>query len=109
PTLSCEVQFFGNVREGPITVIVIEPRYTKIPYKKIRPAIVIVIAYGDAHPPTLVRDSGLGRSIFELETPEVSIKRRTRCSFLTLDRRQCRSIHQINIEHPIAVVIEDCN
>ncbi len=85
----------------------IKPRDAEVGHVKIRPAIVIVITNRDAHPPALVGHAGFIGDVFELPVTQVSIQRRARWLFFSLQGRQSRAVYQIDIRQTISVVIKD--
>src|SRR5262245_33026152 len=59
PAAQRDSGLFGNVGEGAIVIVVVEPVLAEIRNVEVRPAVVIVVADGNAKSPALVGHAGL--------------------------------------------------
>ena len=73
PAFSRYAELFGYIGEGTVAIIVIETRHTEITDIDIWPTVVIIIANGHSHPPSLICHSGLVSHIFKFPIAQISI------------------------------------
>src|SRR5882672_8024562 len=90
-------------------IVAVEPVLALVANEDIRPAVVIEIAYGHAKTPALVRYAGLLGNIRKCSIMVVVKKRRMRSRSFATQRIVCRSIHQIDVQPAVVVVIKQAN
>ena len=98
--------FLGNIGEGAIMIVAIQPVLAKIRYVEIGPSIIVVISYGNAETPSIVGYSCLLGDVSECAVVIVMKQRSVRRRGFAGQCIVSRSIHQINVEPAVVVVVE---
>ena len=87
-------------------IVVVETVLSIIGNVQVRPAIVIVIAHGYAEAPSLVRHARLVRDVGKRAVVIVVKQHGARSGLLPLQRTECGTVEQINVQPPVIVIVE---
>ena len=97
---------FRYIRECPVVVIVVQAVLPQIGDVEIGPAIVVIVAHRAAKPPPVIRDSRFFRHLGKRSIAVVVEERRVRRNRLPAQCVDGRSIHQVDVEPAVVVVVE---
>src|ERR1700733_14725056 len=100
---------FRDVGKRPIVVIVIQPVRAPVGNKNVWPALLVVIGHGNPKPPAIVGHPSLRGDVCKRPIMVVMKKRGVRRRRLSIQRVERRSIHQVDVQPAIVVVIDQAD
>src|SRR5207248_4154418 len=89
---------FGDVGKCAVVVVAIEAVLAVVGYVDVRPAIVVVVGYGDAEAPALVGDASLVSDVSKRSVMVVMEEHGAGRPFLALDGGDRGTVEEINVE-----------
>ena len=101
-----DTSFFGDIREGPVAIIVVEDVVPPIADKQIVEAIVIIVTDATSLSPTRMGQTSLLSDIRKGPVTVV-VKEVTRGLTIALTQLEARTVYQKNVDPAIIVVIEE--
>src|SRR5713101_8761516 len=90
-------------------VVVVEPVLAVVADKEIGPAVIVIIRHRAAVSPAIVRHTGLLRYFGESSVMIVVEQCRVWRFFLSIQRIECRAVHEIDIEPAIVVEVDQAD
>ena len=98
---------FGHIGKCAVMIVVVQPVFAIVGDINIWPAVVVVIADGHAKTPAVIGDARLGGYVSERPIMVVMKQRRVRSLALAVVSIVGRAVHQIDVEPPIVVVVNE--
>ena len=90
-------------------IIVVKPVLPVVPHIDVGPAVVVVVGNAHAVAPTVVCHASLGSHIGEGSIMIVVKQRGVRRRFLAIQRIECGTVHQVDVEPAVVVIIDQAN
>src|SRR5215472_10549087 len=107
PSAHGDSGLIGNIGKSSVVVVVVEAVLAEIGDIYIGPSVVIVIANHSAEAPPLVSYSSLVGDVSECAVVIIVEQHRARRSLLAFERGKRGTIHQINVEPSVVIIVEE--
>lgn len=98
-----------NIRERSVVVIVVQPVFSVVRDVEIGPAVIVEVADRNAEAPAVIGYAGLFGNIREVPSWVVVKKCRVRWFNLSIQCIIGRATHDVDIEPPVVVVVQQRN
>src|SRR5437762_9088726 len=105
PVAESDASFFGDISKCTVMIVVIKTIFAVVGDVDVWPAVVIVVADGNAGPPSFIRDAALLSNIAKRAVMIVAQKHGLRRRLFALQSCHGRTIQQIDVEPAIVVII----
>ncbi len=99
----------GDVGERAVAVVVEQLVAIDVGHVEIGPPVVVVVTHGDAHTIALAAEAGFVGHVGEGEVPVVVKQLVLELRVVFLERRDVRSVHEVQVQEPVSVIVEDRN
>src|SRR5215469_1077511 len=107
PSAHGDSGLLSNIGKSSVVVIVVEAVLAKIGDVYIGPSVVIIIANHSAEAPALVSYSSLVGDVSECAVVIIVEQHRARRSFLAFENGKGGTVHQINVEPSVVIIVEE--
>src|ERR1700712_3147062 len=106
PCPECHAGLLCNVGESSVMIVAVKTVPAEVCDVEIRPPIVVEVPNDDTISPSIIGYSGLSGDIRKCAVVVVVKERGMRRFFFPVERSDCRTIHEVDVQPAVIVVIQ---